>query len=1268
MPVRLDKIEQQVGNTVKLTQPTINTVRLDSIETTPVKPVRLDNITPIQVAQQVGKTIGTTLPIVGPFIASSSLWAKPAKNLIDLSNRVSEIPAKFIRKSLGLPIDQNFQEIFKNIPTDSVINQSLSNISKTYLQLNNLNKDIQKQIGGMILDTATDPRSWILMGGNKIAKEVPALTETLTKNMIDKYNLPKTVFIEARKIKSIFQTGAEISKAEKELVTALGLDGPAYRNAIKSGLTIEVPAEKITTMVDKPFFAKIKKLFGIKPSVSESKIFRVTSPVITKAEIPYTPQITPEPTLPSVTPTPEVVPPVTPSGGKVIPKDLQFLVEKAKLIPQEEFAKGIKEGLKAQNLTHRDTMKNVVAMMKENNITLDDVYRSLKPTPVVEVKAVPEKGVVLDKIEGKEVLPEEMGKAPSLQKLGITPEPKLVTTREDVLLRRRIRDEARGAKEGAVEARRLTREELIQKFKNSQETIRNIRNDLMQYIDENLPAEAKGKLINPLVMDNLTRKKAASIFSRVDRIKDTITRRQLISEIEKLSVPKGNMAVDYQKKVISIIDGIDLVKPTGMTLRRLKGLRDYIQREGMPSDIQSKYIEKLDRLSQKNVSELTTGDLAELKETFAQSRKLGKLKLELKYKYNARVRKVALDKLLASTRNIDPIVSIEKTKLDTYKIGTKKTYMDTMPTPRVADMIDGYKNYKGENSKYIKNLGHKETTAKNNTRVIVNSALEEIKKLGIEEFTKEQQLNIMINIRYREGAFDQMKTLMEKNGLKDIPKLTEQEDKVIELFKKYTNQNVDDIAVISEEIENKPFIKADEYILPLKYENDFNLIPSQTIEQGRFRTTQTFKGFTYERQKGVTKVPRTDILGIFEEAINEQQWYLNMQPELENIKYLVKSEEYLEKAGEMVFNWWRTELDVVARRGWSATARSNPILRQSRINLNSAILGYKLSSIFMQPFAIFDAMAYTATRFGSIATLEILKEFSKAWIIPKYAKRIISESPTLQIRQGGELAIEEVLKKAGRMGGLWNTFVRSGMSLLQKADIRTAAGVEQGILNILRKHKIPNANEEAEFLMEMVSGSNEVTYRPHILASGEGARTWFTFQTFFLNRWSILIHDIINAGIIRGGGAKGWESVWKRMSALIGLGIYIGGSIAENEARKAIYEKTTGKELPDESIFKQAIMFIPEQIPFFGSFIQAADRNGSTNIPIIRVLENIFKGGASLIKGKKPETKIKGGLRMAEAGATLALGVPGTAQFFDLLEGIFLNKKKSSKIVPREKY
>lgn len=878
------------------------------------------------------------------------------------------------------------------------------------------------------------------------------------------------------------------------------------------------------------------------------------------------------------------------------------------------------------------------------------------PVQIMEKSKTPYTGVAKIEDIPSKPLAQEAGKVirtPSPERLLGIEKPPLITKREDVLLRARIRNEARGAKAGAIEARRLTRDELITKFKDSRENVRQIKNDLIKYIDENLPTEAKGKLTQALMMDNLTRKNAASIFSRVERMKETLTRKELVGEIKELSVPKGNLAVDYQKQISETISGIDLVKPTEATVKKLKGLRDYIRKEGTPLNIQSKYIEKLDRLTQKNVSQLTTAELTELKDTLNQLQKLGKLKQDLKYKYHERERRVALDRLLASTQNIDPKVSGLRTKWDTYKIGTKKAYMDTLHTPRVADMIDGFKGYRGENAKLIKQLGRKETNAKEITRATVNSALEEIQNLGIKELTADQQIRIMINIRYREGAYDQVKTLMEKNGLKEIPELTDQENKIIEIIKKNTNQYTDDIAAIYEEVENKPFHKLDEYILPLKYEKEFNLVPSQTIEQGRFRTTQTFKGFSYERQKGVTKTPRTDILAIFEEAINEQQWYLNMQPELENIKYLVKSPEYLTKGGEMASNWWRTELDVVARRGWSATARSNPMLRQGRINLNQAILGYKLSSILMQPFAVFDAMAYAQSRYGTMAALNVLKEFSKAWIIPKYAKQIIAESPALQLRQAGELAIEETLKRVGRAKGLLNSFIRGGMSLLQKADVRTAAGVEGGLLNILEKYGVPNAKEESEFLMNMASGSNEVVYRPHILASGEGARTWFTFQTFFMNRWGIMIHDLIRSGIIKGGGATGWKGLWKRISALIGLGIFIAGSIAENEARKAIYETTTGKELPDESMLKTAVMFIPEQVPYFGNLIEAADRGGDASPPLIRTVENVFSGGTSLISGAKPETKIKGGLRMAEAGITLTTGIPGTAQFFDLLENIF---------------
>ena len=74
----------------------------------------------------------------------------------------------------------------------------------------------------------------------------------------------------------------------------------------------------------------------------------------------------------------------------------------------------------------------------------------------------------------------------------------------------------------------------------------------------------------------------------------------------------------------------------------------------------------------------------------------------------------------------------------------------------------------------------------------------------------------------------------------------------------------------------------------------------------------------------------------------------------------------------------------------------------------------------------------------------------------------------LQQRQAGELAIEETLKKVGKTKGLVNGFIRGGMSLLQKADVRTAAGIQQGLENILIKYGISNPKGESEFLMNLV--------------------------------------------------------------------------------------------------------------------------------------------------------------------------------------------------------
>ena len=854
----------------------------------------------------------------------------------------------------------------------------------------------------------------------------------------------------------------------------------------------------------------------------------------------------------------------------------------------------------------------------------------------------------------------------------LEPERQFLKT-ETQLLKDRIRAEARGTRAGYKVARQITRKELINAFKDSAQKARDTRAILREYIQQEIPLDEQGKFLTALTND-ITKKKQVKILSRVEVLKEQIKIRQLVSELKE--VPRGNIAVDYQKKIKESLADIDLVKPTERTLAKLRGLKDYISREGIPLGISQSRIDALDRLTKKNIATMTPKELEELRNTIEVLRKLGKLKYDLKFKYNQRERKVALDKLLASSRNIDPPVKPIEGKLgtiDTYKVGTTKLYYETLTPARVADTIDGFKNYTGENAKYVKRLVAKETQAKKETQEIVIGALTEVQELGIKELTPEQQIRMMINIRHREGAYDQVQTLLERNKMTEIPKITEAEEKIIEILRKYTNKHTDDIAAISEEIENKIFKRIDGYVLPLKYEGEFNILPSETIEQTRYRTTQTFKGFIYGRQKGVTKTPRTDIFGIFDEAINEQQWYIRMQPELENIKYLVKSKEYVEKAGELASNtFWRSYMDVVARRGWSATAGSNPMLRSTRINIGQAVLGYKLTSFVMQPFAIFDAVAYAQSKYGATAALEVLKEFSKSWLNPKYAQRIIAESPALQVRKGGEVAIEEIydalkIEPTGRIAKLippailkrLRGYKRKGLVALQWADVTTAAGVQQGIENVLIKRGIADTHEEAEFLMNMVSASSEVTMRPLILSKGEGARTVFTFQTFFLNRWGLTIHDLIRSGLLSGKLTANWG---RKLSALIGLAIMMAANVAEWKARKAILDITTDKKRKAPSTLSLVLTAIPEQIPLLGNMISSFINYGNAgfDFPLARQVENIIAGLGVITKEKAP-AKIKAGLRAVEAAITIVGGIPGTTQFFDILEGIFFKEEKKEK-------
>jgi hypothetical protein len=160
-------------------------------------------------------------------------------------------------------------------------------------------------------------------------KNVMKLWDQFTKQTTTEYNLPEKMYLSADKIKDIYRKGgipeSEYPQFEADILSKVqGNKANIVRTALKNGgVDIEIPATEMVTFADKPWFAKVKEAFGIKP-ISNTVISYgkgVIKPSVGgllegKVGIPETPVVTPP------------IKPVTPAQVKTsIPKELAELAE-----------------------------------------------------------------------------------------------------------------------------------------------------------------------------------------------------------------------------------------------------------------------------------------------------------------------------------------------------------------------------------------------------------------------------------------------------------------------------------------------------------------------------------------------------------------------------------------------------------------------------------------------------------------------------------------------------------------------------------------------------------------------------------------------------------------------------------------------------------------------------------------------------------------------------------------------------------------------------
>ena len=106
----------------------------------------------------------------------------------------------------------------------------------------------------------------MIIGGvrNRTKGAFGRLSEQVTKKYIDEYNLPKDIYMDAAKVRSVLRQGKKdrFSPEEKDLMNDLNLSGSQVRKALKDGVTIRIPAEKVTKLVDRAWWGKVKSAFG----------------------------------------------------------------------------------------------------------------------------------------------------------------------------------------------------------------------------------------------------------------------------------------------------------------------------------------------------------------------------------------------------------------------------------------------------------------------------------------------------------------------------------------------------------------------------------------------------------------------------------------------------------------------------------------------------------------------------------------------------------------------------------------------------------------------------------------------------------------------------------------------------------------------------------------------------------------------------------------------------------------------------------------------
>jgi len=266
----------------------------------------------------------------------------------------------------------------------------------------------------------------------------------------------------------------------------------------------------------------------------------------------------------------------------------------------------------------------------------------------------------------------------------------------------------------------------------------------------------------------------------------------------------------------------------------------------------------------------------------------------------------------------------------------------------------------------------------------------------------------------------------------------------------------------------------------------------------------------FQQRKGGANKIKLDALEVFRKYMDRAVYMVNMGQMIEDARVMAGKERFKTIVGEFgqeVMNDW---IKLMARNG-AVDSKRIKSLDWLRNNTGIAILGYKLSTIIIQPTALIDSMALIGHKAAFQGAYDVATN-------PEWRKFIRENFPEIRDRMGGDLTMRDimnnksdfpVLQKA-KEGAMWG---------IQTVDGITAAAGAAGAYRKFVEEKggtVDFANPDVDAILdaqEVVSrsqGSGLAKDAPGAVAQARFFgnisvdKAFFQFQTFALGKFSLI--------------------------------------------------------------------------------------------------------------------------------------------------------------------